>query len=146
MTPTPLLNLFSSAMSNTLPEPPLDGEAANSMQDFYQLQRELIVTTLVLIGPIFGSVWVFYSLNTALNYLLGACTGVVYLKVLARNVERLGTQEKQIGKSQLAIFIGLIVVATQWEQLHVLPIFLGFLTYKGALLIYTLRTLMLPDR
>jgi ATP synthase protein I len=133
-------------MSDTLPETPLTEEPRDSMQDFYLLQQELIVTTLVLIGPIFGSVWVFYSLNTALNYLLGACTGVVYLKVLARNVERLGTQEKQIGKSQLAIFIGLIVVATQWDQLHVLPIFLGFLTYKGTLLIYTLRTLMFPDR
>jgi ATP synthase protein I len=133
-------------MSDILPETPLTEELRDSMQEFYQLQQELIVTTLVLIGPIFGSVWVFYSLNTALNYLLGACTGVVYLKVLARNVERLGTQEKQIGKSQLAIFIGLIVVATQWNQLHVLPIFLGFLTYKGTLLIYTLRTLMLPDR
>ena len=133
-------------MSDTLPETFPESEPTDSMQDFYQLQRELLVTTLVLIGPIFGSVWVFYSLSTALNYLLGACTGVVYLKVLARNVERLGTQEKQVGKSQLALFIGLIVVATQWNQLHVLPIFLGFLTYKGALLIYTLRILMLPDR
>ncbi|HEY9909291.1 MAG TPA: ATP synthase subunit I [Thermosynechococcaceae cyanobacterium] len=121
-------------------------EPNQSMQEFYQLQQELIVITLVLTALIFGCVWVFYSLNLALNYLLGACTGVVYLRVLAKNVERLGTQEKQIGKSQLAIFVGLMIIATQWNQLQVLPIFLGFLTYKGTLLVYTLRTLMLPDR
>ncbi|MBD2022088.1 ATP synthase subunit I [Leptolyngbya sp. FACHB-36] len=111
------------------------------MQEFYQLQQELLVTTVILTGIIFASVWATYSLNTALNYLLGACTGVVYLKVLARNVEQLGRGKKQIGKSQLAIFIGLIIVATQWNQLHVLPIFLGFLTYKGTLIVYMLRTL-----
>jgi len=114
------------------------------MQEFYQLQRELLLTTLALTGLIFFPVWLVYSLNIALNYLLGACTGVVYLKVLARNVERLGNGEKQIGKSQIAIFVGLIIVATQWNQLHVLPVFLGFLTYKATLLVYTLRTLMYP--
>jgi ATP synthase protein I len=117
----------------------------NSMQEFYQLQRELLLITLVLTGVVFGSVWIFYSLNIALNYLLGACTGVVYLKVLARNVERLGEESNQIGKSHLAIFVGLIIVATQWNQLHVLPVFLGFLTYKGTLLIYTFRSLMPSD-
>jgi len=115
------------------------------MQEFYQLQKELLLTTLALTGIIFISVWIVYSRNTALNYLLGACTGVVYLKVLARNVERLGREKERIGKSQLAIFIGLIIVATQWNQLHVLPIFLGFLTYKATLLVYTLRTLMVPE-
>ncbi|UBF27278.1 ATP synthase subunit I [Kovacikia minuta CCNUW1] len=115
------------------------------MQEFYQLQQELLLTTLILTGIIFFSVWLFYSLNLALNYLLGACTGVVYLKVLARNVEQLGRDRKQIGKSQLAIFIGLIIVATQWNQLHVLPVFLGFLTYKGTLLVYMFRSLMPSD-
>ncbi len=95
----------------------------DSMQEFYKLQQELLLTTLVLSGVAFIFVWIFYSLNIALNYLLGACTGVVYLKVLARNVEQLGKQKKQIGKSQLAIFIGLIIVATQWNQLHVMPVF-----------------------
>jgi ATP synthase protein I len=120
-------------------------EAAASMQEFYELQNELLLTTIVLTGVIFGFVWFFYSLNIALNYLLGACTGVVYLKVLARNVEKLGRQKNQLGKSHLAIFIGLIIVATQWNQLHVLPCFLGFLTYKGTLLIYMFRTLMPSD-
>ena len=116
-----------------------------SMQEYYQLQKELLVTTLVLTGIIFTTVWIFYPVNIALNYLLGACTGVVYLKVLARNVEQLGKGKSHIGKSQLAIFIGLIIVATQWNQLQVLPIFLGFLTYKATLIVYTLRLVLLPD-
>jgi len=122
----------------------LPTEPSASMQEYYQLQRELLVTTIVLTGIIFATVCFFYPLNIALNYLLGACTGVVYLKVLARNVEQLGNGKSQVGKSQIAIFIGLIIVATQWDQLQVLPIFLGFLTYKAALLVYTLR-LFLPS-
>lgn len=115
------------------------------MQEFYQLQQELLLITVALTGVIFISVWFFYSLNVALNYLLGACTGVVYLKVLARNVERLGQDQRRVGKSHLAIFIGLIIVATQWNQLHVMPVFLGFLTYKGTLLVYMFRSLMPSD-
>lgn len=114
------------------------------MQEYYRLQQELLLITVALTGLIFFPVWLVYSLNIALNYLLGACTGVVYLKVLARNVEQLGKTKERIGKSQLAIFVGLIIVATQWSQLHVLPIFLGFLTYKATLLVYTLRTLLVP--
>ncbi len=119
--------------------------SGTSMDDFYRLQNELLVVTIVLTGLIFFPVWYFYSLNTALNYLIGACTGVVYLKLLARNVERLGTQKQQLGKPHLALFIGIIVIATQVKDLHVLPIFLGFLTYKGALLVHTLRTLFAPS-
>lgn len=115
-----------------------------SMQEYYQLQKELLVTTLVLTAIVFGTVCLFYPVNIALNYLLGACTGVVYLKVLARNVEQLGKGRSQVGKSQIAIFIGLIIVATRWDQLQVLPIFLGFLTYKAALIVYTFR-LLLPS-
>jgi ATP synthase protein I len=111
------------------------------MQEYYRLQKELYQISLVLTAIAFVSVWYFYSLNTAANYLIGACTGVVYLKMLAKNVEQLGREKKQVGKNHLALFIGLIVLASQWDQLEILPIFLGFLTYKAAILVHTFRTL-----
>ncbi|MCG9892623.1 MAG: ATP synthase subunit I [Thermosynechococcaceae cyanobacterium MS004] len=116
-----------------------------SMGEFYQLRQELLATTLILMAIAFGPVWWYYSLKIALNYLVGAFTGVIYLKLLARNVERLGTGKTSVGKSQLAVFVGVMIFATQWKQLEVLPVFLGFLTYKAAILVYTLKTVIAPQ-
>jgi ATP synthase protein I len=123
----------------------LSPEPNPSIQEYYKLQQELLLSTLVITGIIFVFVWIFYSLNIALNYLIGACTGVVYLKMLARNVERLGRQKKSVSKTHLALFIGVIVMASQVDQLQILPIFLGFLTYKAAILFYMFRTLSAPQ-
>ncbi|HHP7245116.1 MAG TPA: ATP synthase subunit I [Elainellaceae cyanobacterium] len=116
-----------------------------SMQEYFRLQRELLIVTFALAGIIFISVWAVYSLNTALNYVIGACTGVVYLRLLAKNVEQLGRQRSQVGSARLALIVGLVVVASRLNQLEILPIFLGFLTYKAALMIYVLRTALIPD-
>lgn len=118
-------------------------EPSESMQEFYQLSQELLIGTLALTGIIFICVWIFYSLNIALNYLIGACTGVVYLRMLAKDVERLGREKQQLSKTRLALLIGLILLASQWNQLQIMPIFLGFLTYKAALIIYVIRTLFI---
>ena len=120
-------------------------EPGGSMQEFYQLSQELLLGTLALTGMIFIFVWIFYSLNIALNYLIGACTGVVYLRMLAKDVERLGRGKEQLSKTRLALLIGLILLASQWNQLKIMPIFLGFLTYKAALIIYVLRTTFISD-
>lgn len=114
------------------------------MQEFYQLQEDLLKITLILTGIVFGSVWIFYSLNVALNYLIGACTGVVYLRMLARNVAQLGRERSKIGSSRLALLVGVILVASRLDQLQIMPIFLGFMTYKAAVIFYMLRTSILP--
>ena len=114
------------------------------MEEYYQLQKTLLLVTLTLIVLIVFPVWYFYSLNTALNYALGALIGVLYLRLLAKDVERLGQQKQRLGSKGLAIFAALIIVASQWQQLHILPVFLGFLTYKAAIIFYTLQTVLVP--
>lgn len=133
----------------TQQEPPSGFEgtepADSSMQEFYRLYQELLVITLALTGVIFASVWIAYSLNIALNYLIGACTGVVYLRMLAKDVERLGREKQALSKTRLALLVALILLASRWNQLQILPIFLGFLTYKATLIIYVVRISLTSD-
>lgn len=122
-----------------------DTESGKSMQEYYELFQRLLLITLVLTGVIFISVWISYSLNIALNYLIGACTGVLYLKMLAKDVEQLGSEKTSLSKTRFALFIGLIVLSTQLHELKVLPIFLGFLTYKVTLLVYAVQIAFISD-
>ncbi len=130
--------------NNTSEVGTVPAEPNPSIQEYYTLQQELYVITLTITGIIFIFVWVFYSLNIALNYLIGAATSVVYLRMLAKDVERIGREKGGLSKTRLALFVGLIIVATQLKELKILPIFLGFLTYKAALIIYVLRTSLMP--
>ncbi len=114
------------------------------MQEYEQLKLQLLSLTLILSAVIFVAVWWVYGSQIALNYLLGAAVSVVYLRMLSRDIDRLGVSRSRIGSlgsSRLAPLIGLIIVATQVQQLQILPIFLGFMTYKGALLVYALGSL-----
>ncbi len=115
-----------------------------SMQDYYRLQLDLIRLTVVFGAVIFPCVWFAYSPNTALNYLVGAITGIVYLRMLARSVGKIGREAPKSNSGRLAILVGVLVAATQWEQLSVLPIFLGFLTYKAALIAFVIWTSVIP--
>jgi ATP synthase protein I len=117
-----------------------------SMQDYYQIQSHLLTLTAIFCAVIFLSVWRCYSLNTAFNYLLGAATGVVYLKMLSKSVSQIGRENPGSSSGRLAILIGVLVVSTQWKQLSILPVFLGFLTYKIALIAYVVWTAALPQR
>ena len=118
--------------------------SGDSMAEYYQLKQNLLLVTLAVSAVIFMSVWIVYSFNIALNYLLGACVGIVYLGMLAREVERIGASKKGVGSTRLALLAGVIIVATQLQQLQIVPIFLGFLTYKAAIIFYVLQTTLMP--
>lgn len=127
--------------SETAVNPDAESPSASSpsMAEYYQVKRNLLTITLLLSIGLFFCVWGCFQLDLALNYALGAGGGLMYLWFLARNVEKLGGQNSSLGKSHFAVFIVLIILASRLEQLRILPVFLGFLTYKVTLLIYVLQ-------
>jgi ATP synthase protein I len=115
-----------------------------SMTEYIQLKRELFITTIVIGIVVFVSVWLAYELNVALNYLLGAVVGLVYVRMLAKEVDKLGYEKTRLNSNRLAMFVGVMILAMRVPQLQVLPVFLGFLTYKVALFIYAIRIFLSP--
>ena len=80
--------------------------------------------------PISALVW---DLPTAGSVLVGALAGLLYLRLLGRSVQRLGTASKQMGRAQLLVPVVLVLMAAKVPQLQLLPALLGFLLYKPAL-------------
>ena len=117
----------------------------DSMGEYQQLKRELYLITLAITTVAFVTVALVYELRVAFNYLLGAVAGVVYLRLLAKDVDKIGNESTKLSPNRLALFVGLMLVAAKWHELQILPVFLGFLTYKAALLVYLLRTIWLAD-
>ena len=115
--------------------------SGDSMGEYQQLKQELYLITVSITAVAFAAVVYFYGVRVAGNYLLGAVTGVVYLRLLARDVDRLGTETMKLSLNRQALVIVLMLVAAKWHQLQILPVFLGFLTYKAALLVYLVRIL-----
>ncbi|MEO0946708.1 MAG: ATP synthase subunit I [Cyanobacteria bacterium J06641_5] len=134
------------ATSQPLPDAELEvAPTGDSMQEFYQLQRTLFRVTVAVTGIAFISIWVVYSLSIAASYMLGASVGMFYLNRLAKDVATLGSGGGQFGSGRIALFIGLVVVATQLQSLQLLPAIFGFLTYKIAILIYAVQTAILSE-
>jgi len=118
------------------------------MTEYYQLQRNLYLVMFAITGLICVSVWVAYSGQTALNYLLGALAGLLYFRRLARDIEGLGGQQGRLGfgSGRLAIFVAVMILASQLQRLAILPVFLGFMTYKAAIVIYVVQTTLFPKQ
>lgn len=115
----------------------------DGMDEYQRLKQELQIFIAALTLVVSLLVWLKFGLNLALNYFLGALTGLVYFRMLAKEVDKLG-DSRRLNSNRLGLFAVVIILATQVPKLHVLPVFLGFLTYKAALLLYALRIALFP--
>ncbi len=107
---------------------------SDGMEEYNRLKLRLLVLTLAS-GLVIGLVvLVVYGWNIALSYFVGALVGAVYLRMLAKGVDRLGNKSKSLGYARFGLFVILIVIAAKSSQLQVLPAFLGFMTYKIAVI------------
>ena len=124
--------------SGTAPslEPPSSPELTQAPPDDYaRLQRRLILATLMLSALAVLITALVFDLFIAGSVLVGALAGVLYLRLLARSVSKLGNGSKKVGKLQLLVPVVLVLAAARLPQLELLPALLGFLLYKPALIL-----------
>ncbi|MEB3306702.1 MAG: ATP synthase [Cyanobacteriota bacterium] len=110
-------------------------DPCDPLADYVRLQRRLQIATVVvsLIAVLIG--WAIGGAEVAPSLLLGACCGLLYLRLLARSVSRLGPDSRSIGRLQLLVPCLLVIVSSRIPAIHLLPAFIGFVLYKPALLL-----------
>jgi len=112
-----------------------DNGSDNGMDGYYRLQRRLILATLVATALAVPVTALCFDIPTAGSLLIGALAGLLYIRLLARSVSRLGGDRKSVGKAQLLVPIVLVLAAARIPQLEIVPALLGFLLYKPALIV-----------
>ena len=113
----------------------------DGMEEYNRLKFKLLAITIAS-GIIIGlAVWSWYGWNIALSYFVGALVGTAYFRMLTKGVDRLGTESNRLGFTRLGLFVLLIAIAAKSDQLEVLPAFLGFMTYKVAVLVIVAQDL-----
>lgn len=109
----------------------------SGMGDYARLQQRLMLATAVISLVALLVALVGFNAAVARSLLVGSCAGVLYLRLLARSVARLGGGSRQVGRFQLVVPVLLIVAAAKFPQLDLLPALIGFLLYKPALILQT---------
>ncbi len=125
------------------PEKPQDhassGVSAPAVPNEYvQLQQRIFLVTLIVTAFALAVSVVFFELKTSISLLLGAASGALYLRLLARSVGQLGKGSKSLSKIQLLVPVLLVLSVTRLPQLELIPALLGFLLYKPSLIIQVL--------
>lgn len=130
--------------------PPTAGDAeaaaarlAAETERYEQLKKELQFWATTLTAGCLAATYIFYGRDVAASYGVGAVGGLVYLRLLNRSVDAVagGGIGGALGQQRLLIPVILALgynryntmVAESWGlTLQLLPMLVGFFTYKGA--------------
>jgi len=128
----------SSIAQNILNPEPSDGPSHGLLDEYVRLQLSLFKTTLLTTAFAFVISVVFFDFQASISFLVGALSGILYLRLLARSVGKIGENSKNLGKVQLLVPVLLVLSVSKLPQLELLPALLGFLLYKPAIIFQVL--------
>ena len=123
---------------DTLNTPSAVEVPATPPDDYLRLQQRLLLATLSVSALAALITALVFDLHTAGSLLVGGLAGLLYLRLLARSVGKLGNGSKKVGKTQLLVPVVLVLASARLPQLELLPALLGFLLYKPALILQVL--------
>ncbi|GAQ83594.1 hypothetical protein KFL_001540120 [Klebsormidium nitens] len=124
---------------------------------YEKLKEELQVFTLVIGLFCLGGTYVKYDMDTAISYAGGLIGALVYLRMLSSSVDNLGQSggkaaaRSALGQPRLLVPVVMVMAFNRWNalaapntgvELHLIPMLVGFFTYKLSTLLQTFRELV----
>jgi len=133
-------NFCASLETSEKLKPSIDPDSSqtssvDSVNEYVTLQRSIFRMTFVLTAFTVVFAIIFVDFNAAISLLLGACSGIIYLRLLAKNIGSLGKSSSSVSKVQLLVPVLLVLVVTKLPELQLMPALVGFLLYKPSLII-----------
>ncbi|KAG8474816.1 hypothetical protein CXB51_031502 [Gossypium anomalum] len=139
----------SDVMLRELRQPQGDPEvlAAQSREQYYKLKKKMQVLTLVIGGFGLVSAYVSYSPEVAASFGAGLLGSLVYIRMLGSSVDSLaegakGVMKGAVAQPRLLVPVVLVMIYNRWNgilvpeygymQLELIPMLVGFFTYKIA--------------
>ena len=129
----------ASLESDLYLDPPTQVSVSQACEEEYvQLQKRFLSLTAVLSTFAVVIAAIFFGFYSSISVLIGAVSGLLYLRLLAKSIGKLGKSSKSVGKIQIVVPVLLVVITSRFSSLELLPAMLGFLLYKPSLIIQTL--------
>lgn len=127
--------LAAESVTASAPDAEAPVAVASPSDDFQRLQRRFLLATLGLSVVVSALTALRFGLQPACSLAFGASCGLLYVRLLARSVAKLGTQSRSLGRFQMIVPALLVVVCSKVPALQLLPALAGFVLYKPALLL-----------
>lgn len=129
----------------------VEGARLASIRNYYKLKGDLQKYTVVIGAGCFASAYFTYSPEVALSYGVGLVGSLVYIRMLSNSIESLGAQSLDgrmrgvLGSPRLLVPVVLVLAFNRWNkvlapeygllELQLIPILVGFFTYKAGTLV-----------
>jgi len=107
----------------------------NSTDEYVSLQRRIFKMTMIVTAISCIVTFIFFDVFAFLSLLIGAFSGILYLRLLAKSIGSLGKNSSSVSKFQLIVPVVLFLVVIKLPQIQLLPALVGFLLYKPSLII-----------
>ncbi|KAK3404835.1 hypothetical protein EUGRSUZ_K01127 [Eucalyptus grandis] len=135
--------------------------AAQSKEEYSKLKRKLQILTLSIGGIGLVSAYVSYTLKTAASFGVGLLGSLIYVRMLGKSVDSMadgakGLINRSIGQPRLLVPVALVMIFNRWNEilvpdfgymhLELIPMLVGFFTYKIATFIQAIEVAISPTR
>lgn len=134
--------------------------AAQSKEEYSKLKRKLQILTLSIGGIGLVSAYVSYTLKTAASFGVGLLGSLIYVRMLGKSVDSMADGAKglikSIGQPRLLVPVALVMIFNRWNEilvpdfgymhLELIPMLVGFFTYKIATFIQAIEVAISPTR